>query len=61
MCSLTEKGDISMEKYKVIKGPYKGKVGVLIGVYWASDFCTLKLGNGEEIGVPLALAKKIES
>lgn len=50
-----------MEKYKVIKGPYKGKVGVLIGVYWASDFCTLKLGNGEEIGVPLALAKKIES
>lgn len=50
-----------MEKYKVTKGPYEGKVGVLTGVYWASDFCTLKLGNGKEIGIPLVLAKKIES
>lgn len=41
-------------KVKVIHGQYKGRVGILTGVFWAANVALIKTENDEEIAVNLS-------
>ena len=39
------------QKVKVIHGEHKGKVGVVIGMFWGANTALIKTVDGEEIAV----------
>ena len=41
------------KKVEVIYGEHKGKIGVVIGIFWGANTALVKTEDGEEIAVRL--------
>ena len=39
------------QKVKVIYGEYKGKIGIVTGMFWGANIALIKTDDGEEITV----------
>ena len=40
---------------KVIHGEHKGKIGIVTGIFWATNTEIIKTDGGEEIYVPIEI------